>query len=321
MLLSDEEREALWRRVAEAVEMHIREIPERRVAPILEPEKIRSLLRPVDFATPMTPDRALDFVVEGLLRYQTHTPHPRYYGLFNPAPTAMSIAADTLVAAFNPQLATWSHSPMGVEIERHLIRHIGSRFGYDPSFVDGTFTNAGAEANHTAVLAALSKMFPRYAVDGLRALSSQPVMYVSTESHHTLLRAARVTGLGAQAVRNVPVDDDLRMIPSELQEMIRRDRERGNTPFLIVGTAGTTNAGVIDPLAALADIALDEKCWLHVDAAWGGAAALLPELRPFLHGIERADSITFDAHKWLSVPMAAGMFITRHPGLLHAQRG
>ncbi len=316
MLLSNEERETLWRRVIGAIESYIREIPHRRVAPLLEPEKIRAFLQAVDFNTPMAPDQAVDFVVDGLLRYQTHTPHPRYYGLFNPAPTTMGIAGDALAAAFNPQLGTWSHSPMAVEIERHLIRHIGSRLGYDPSIIEGSFTNAGAEANHTAVLVALSKRFQNYAVEGLRALQAQPVMYASVESHHSLLRAARITGLGAQAVRAVPVDDDLCMIPSALQTMIRQDRAKHYEPFLIVATAGTTNAGAVDPLASLADIAAGEELWLHADAAWGGAAAFVPELKQLLQGIERADSITFDAHKWMSVPMAAGMFITRHPGLL-----
>jgi glutamate/tyrosine decarboxylase-like PLP-dependent enzyme len=317
VLLSDEEREALWRRVTDAVESYIREIPHRRVTPVLRPDKIHALLQPIDFDTPMEPAQAVDFIVDGLLKYQTHTPHPRYYGLFNPAPTAMGIAADTLVAAFNPQLAAWSHSPLAVDIEHHLIRHLGARFGYAASLIEGTFTNAGAEANHTAVLVALSKLFPHYEDTGLRSLPAQPVMYVSAESHHSLSRAARITGLGAEAMREVPVDDDLRMKTSALQSLIRRDREKGCAPFLIVATAGTTNAGAIDPLNSLADIAAREELWLHADAAWGGAAALVPELKHSLRGIERADSITFDAHKWLSVPMAAGIFITRHAGLLN----
>jgi glutamate/tyrosine decarboxylase-like PLP-dependent enzyme len=114
----------------------------------------------------------------------------------------------------------------------------------------------------------------------------------------------------------VPVDDTLRLDPAALAELIRRDRAAGEIPFLVVATAGTTNAGVIDPLPAVAEIATAEGLWYHVDAAWGGAAALVPELRPLLAGIEAADSFTFDAHKWLSVPMAAGLFVTCHPHIL-----
>jgi len=118
-------------------------------------------------------------------------------------------------------------------------------------------------------------------------------------------------------VRQIEVDHALRMIPSALEAAIARDRTAGLSPFLAVATAGTTNAGAIDPLAELARIASRERLWYHVDAAWGGAAALVPELRPLLDGIASADSITFDAHKWLSVPMGAGIYLTRHMEILH----
>jgi glutamate/tyrosine decarboxylase-like PLP-dependent enzyme len=106
------------------------------------------------------------------------------------------------------------------------------------------------------------------------------------------------------------------MDPEALATRIAQDRDQGFAPFMVVATSGTTNAGAIDPLPAIAEVAAREKLWLHVDAAWGGAAALVPELRSLLDGIERADSITFDAHKWLSVPMGAGIYLTRHTGIL-----
>jgi glutamate/tyrosine decarboxylase-like PLP-dependent enzyme len=245
-----------------------------------------------------------------------HTPHPRYYGLFNPAPTTMGIAADALTAAFNPQLAAWSHSPFAVEVERHLVRAIGSRFGYPPETADGVFTTGGMEANHTALLAALTQHFPDFHAKGLRALDAQPVFYVSSESHHSFLKAARLCGMGADSVRQVEVDEQLRMNPKALSDAIQRDRENRFAPFLAVATAGTTNAGVIDPLPALAGVAEEHGLWFHTDAAWGGGAAFVPELRKLLAEINRADSITFDAHKWLSVPMGAGLFLTRHASIL-----
>jgi glutamate/tyrosine decarboxylase-like PLP-dependent enzyme len=172
------------------------------------------------------------------------------------------------------------------------------------------------EANHTAVLTALVRQFPEFSRRGARALAAQPVLYVSTEAHHSLLKAARLCGLGTDAVHEIPVEESLRMDPEVLASRIAQDRGQGFAPFMAVATAGTTNAGVIDPLAAIAEVAAREKLWLHVDAAWGGAAALVPELRPLLDGIERADSITFDAHKWLSVPMGAGIYLTRHTDIL-----
>lgn len=309
-------RARLWQRVLEAVEDYAEKLDTHRVTPELDPEKIRALLRRFDFQAPVDPLEALDFAVENLWRYQTHTPHPRYYGLFNPAPTTMGIAADTLVAAFNPQLAAWSHSPLAIEIEQHLIRAFGARFGYDPTQTDGTFASGGMEANHTAVLTALTQAFPEFDRGGARALPAQPALYVSAEAHHSFHKAARVCGLGTDAIREVPVDGDLRMDPQALAKRISQDRHAGFAPFLVVATAGTTNSGVVDPIARLGEIAARENLWLHVDAAWGGAAVLVPELRPLLAGVERADSITFDAHKWLSVPMGAGIYITRHRNIL-----
>jgi glutamate/tyrosine decarboxylase-like PLP-dependent enzyme len=172
------------------------------------------------------------------------------------------------------------------------------------------------EANHTAVLAALTNKFPDFATKGLRALHAQPVFYVSSESHHSFLKAARLCGLGMDSVRHVEVDGRLQMIPGSLENAISQDRVNNLAPFLVVATAGTTNAGVVDPLGALADVAGRHNVWYHVDAAWGGGAAFVPELQALLKGIERADSITFDAHKWLSVPMGAGLFLTRDTTIL-----
>lgn len=316
MMLEPPLREEVWRQVISAIEAYAREVDAGRVAPELAVDKIRAELGPFDFSAPVAPAQALDFAVQGLRRYQVHTSHARYYGLFNPAPTTMSIAADTLVAAFNPQLASWSHSPFLVEIEHHLLRAFGARFGYDPATLDGTFTSGGMEANHTAVLTALEQAFPSFGKLGVRALPAQPVLYASAEGHHSFWRAARLCGLGTDAVRSVPVGADLRMDVSALADQIARDRRAGLSPFLAVATFGTTNAGTLDPIDPIAEIARREGLWFHLDAAWGGAAALVPELRPELQGSERADSITFDAHKWLSVPMGAGIYLTRHRDIL-----
>jgi glutamate/tyrosine decarboxylase-like PLP-dependent enzyme len=319
MLLPAAERQELWRRLVEAVESCLRGAGEARVTPEMpqaSAAELRALLAAWDFTAPVEPRAALDFAVDGLRRLQVQTNSPRYFGLFNPAPTSMGIAADTLVAAFNPQLATWNHSPFAVEVEQHLVRAFAARLGYDPARAEGCLTSGGAEANHTALAVALQRAFPEVGRRGLLALRSQPLIYVSSQAHHSIVKAARLVGLGTDAVREVAVDAGLRMRPSDLEAHIADDRADGHAPFLVVATAGSTTAGIIDPLAALAAVTEREGLWLHVDAAWGGAAALLPELRPALAGIERASSITFDAHKWLSVPMAAGLFLTRHAGIL-----
>jgi glutamate/tyrosine decarboxylase-like PLP-dependent enzyme len=284
------------------------------VTPAAAPAYIRRLLLDrFDFRRPV-PLEALVAETAALLReYSLHTAHRRYFGLFNPGVRPAGVAGDALAAAFNPQMAAWRHSPIGCEIERHTLRWFAPRFGLDPDGCASHFTSGGAEANLTAVLAALTRHFPDYGEYGLRALPAQPVFYVSEEAHHSFHKIAHLTGLGREALRVVPADDRLRLDIEELARRIAADREAGLAPFLVVGTAGTTAAGVIDPLPELAELCARERLWLHVDAAWGGAAALSARLRPLLRGVERADSLTCDAHKWLAAPMGAGMFFCRHP--------
>ena len=314
LTLDRETRARVWQRVADILERYVAEIPDGRVTP--RPELVSRDVRAsletlgLDGVPPLA---ALDFVADGLWRGQVHTPHPRYFGLFNPAPSTMSIAADALVAGFNPQLAAASHSPFAVEVEHFLIRSFGDRLGYPASAIDGTFTSGGAEANHTALLAALTRACPAFARGGVRALPAQPVLYVSSESHHSFVKAARLCGLGTDAVRAVATDATWRLDPGALRACIDEDRWAGLAPVLIVASVGTTAGGTVDPVNDLVEIAGSESIWLHVDAAWGGAAAICaPEIREAVGAIGRADSITVDAHKWLSVPMAAGIFLTRH---------
>jgi glutamate/tyrosine decarboxylase-like PLP-dependent enzyme len=283
------------------------------VAPSLDLSRIRALAEAFPFSEPHEPAGLFRRVGHALMNNQVHTPHPCYFGLFNPAPTTMSFFADALVAALNPQLAAWSHSPLAVEMEMHLLRSFAAKFGLQPEQADGTFTTGGAEANQTALLAALSAAWPQVLINGLRSMRNQPVFYVSSEGHHSFLKAARICGLGECAIRYAKVGTDLRIDVQRLRQAIREDRAKGLVPFMLVGTVGSTGAGAIDPLNDLAACSREEGLWFHVDAAWGGAAVLVHELRSALDGIEQADSITFDPHKWLSVSMGAGMYLTRHP--------
>lgn len=314
--LAEETRRQLWDSLLHEVEAYTRNVHQLPVSPELDATAIRNYLTQFDFDEPLEAVEAVRNAAAALTKWQVHTPHPRYFGLFNPAPTTMGIAADALVAAFNPQIAAWSHSPFAAEVENHLIRALGEKFGYPSEAVDGTFCSGGMEANHTAVLCALTRHFPEFPERGLRAAVRQPVLYASAESHHSFLKAARLTGLGMEAVRMIEADETLRMPADRVRAAIAADRAAGFEPFLIVATAGTTSAGVVDPLADLASLSESEGLWFHTDAAWGGAAALLPELRHILNGLERSDSITFDAHKWLSVPMGAALFLTRHREIL-----
>src|SRR6185437_12171930 len=315
LALDAAQRLQLWQKLATEMERYIRQVGSAPVAPQLDARALAASLAAFDFAEPMRPLEAMA-AVEGLWKHQVHTPHPRYFGLFNPAPTTMGIVADALVAAFNPQIAAWSHNPFAATVERHLVREVGKKFGYGLPHLDGVFTSGGAEANHTALLCALTRAFPEYARGGARALPAAPAIYVSELAHDSVRKAARLCGLGTDGVRALAVDEELKMPAEAVAREIRADRAAGMRPLMVVATAGATSTGVVDAIAELADLAEAERIWLHVDAAWGGMAALVPELRGVLAGIERADSITFDAHKSLSVPMAAGMLLTPHAAIL-----
>ncbi len=282
------------------------------IVPSVTPQEIRSYLASrYDFTRPLALDDVVADVEQMLRTWQVQVTHPRYFGLFNPSVTLASIIADTLVAMYNPQLATWRTSPAANEIERHTLAWLTGKFGF-PATAIASFTNGGAEANLSAVIVALTRTFPDYGEHGLRRLTASPAIYLTSEAHHSFNKIAHMTGLGRRAVRTVASDRHLKMDLGDLARRVAEDRRDGFAPFMVVGTVGTTAAGAIDPLPDLARFCRAEGLWFHVDAAWGGAAIISPALRGNLAGIDAADSITCDAHKWFSVPMAAGMFFCRH---------
>lgn len=309
MDFSNEQRRILWHQVIEQIEQWNQHVDQHAVTPPLDVTVIRDFIAQGD-AHQGNPKAVLDHVVEGLSTLIVQTGHPAYFGLFNPKGSFAGVMADTLLAAFNPQLAAWSHAPWANEIEREVIQRLGKRFGFET--VDGTVASGGQEANLTAVLCALHAKFPTYGQEGVQG---RPVLYTSAESHHSILKSAACTGIGRAAVRNVPTRD-LKMDVEALERMLEEDVAAGHTPFLIVTTMGTTGTGVIDPIEKVHPLAQKYGCWLHADAAWGGGMIIHPTYKNRLKGIELADSITFDAHKWWSVPMGTSVWLTRHPEIL-----
>jgi glutamate/tyrosine decarboxylase-like PLP-dependent enzyme len=285
--------------------------------PTLDREAIARALSEFDFATPRSLDDVLKWAITQLEHGVVHITHPRYFGLFNPAPSFPAQCADRIAAAFNPQLATATTSPVAVAIENHVIRAVAARAGF-PADAAGHFTSGGSEANATALLCALTRANPAFVADGARAFAGAPVFYASRDSHLAWLKIAHETGLGRDAVRLVTADGSGRMDPQALAEAIAADRAQGRVPVMIVATAGTTNAGMIDPLAACAAVARRFGLWYHVDAAWGGGLIASTRLRGALDGLDEADSVTIDAHKWFATTMGCGMFITRHASALSA---
>jgi len=258
----------------------------------------------------------LQTILEGLKNYAVHTPHPSYFGLFNPRANYISALADYITAVINPQLAAWSHAPYAAEIERKCIVEFGKKFGYQKENLDGTFCSGGAESNLTAIICALNHHFPDFSELGFEALRGRPIIYCSSESHHSILKAAKVTGLGTASVHAINVSDDLSMKTQDLAKAIKEDKAKGFVPFMIVGTAGTTGAGGMDDLEKIASIAHQEQLWFHVDAAYGGAIIVAGKYQHHLKGIEKSDSITLDLHKQFSLPMGTSIFLTSDTNIL-----
>jgi aromatic-L-amino-acid decarboxylase len=283
------------------------------IVPNVTVEEIRAHLQSrYDFKRSMSLDDVVADVEAMLQKWQVQVTHPRYFGLFNPSVTLASVIADILAAMYNPQLANWRTSPAANEMERHTLGWLSAKFGLPQDSI-ATFTSGGMEANLSAVVVALTQKFPSYGEHGIRNLAGQPTIYLTEEAHHGFNKIAHLTGLGRRCLRPIATDHDFRMNPDDLRRSVAEDLRNGFLPFMVVGTVGTTAAGVIDPLPEIARFCSEAGLWFHVDAAWGGAAILSPDLKHHLSGIEAADSITCDAHKWFSVPMGCGMFFCRHP--------
>jgi glutamate/tyrosine decarboxylase-like PLP-dependent enzyme len=287
------------------------------VNPTIDSGRMAAEFAGLDFAAARDTEEVLRWIIERMEEGVVHVNHPRYFGLFNPTPTFPAQCADRIAASFNAQLATATTSPFPVALEYHVIRAFARRAGM-PDGASGHFTTGGSECNATALICALTNANPEFAQEGVAAFSGRPTMYVSRDAHLAWLKIAHQTGIGRGAVRLIDTDGTGRMDAGALAGRIAADRDAGCVPIMIAATAGTTGAGMVDPLSECNEIAESCGAWFHVDAAWGGALLASDRLRCILAGIERADSITIDAHKWLATTMGCGMFLTAHPAALSA---
>ena len=285
------------------------------VVPTIDMQQFRAELESFDFEQPRPLQDALRWAIERLEHGIVQMSNPRYFGLFNPGANFPAQCADRLAGSFNPQLASSASSPVPVALENHVIRAVARRAAFGDE-ATGHFATGGSEANYTALICALTAAHPKFSADGVRAFAGPVSFYTSRDCHIAWLKIAHQAGVGRSALRLVDTDGRGCMDPEALQRTIDEDRAAGAVPVMIVGTAGTTGAGMIDPLHDCADIAKQQSLWLHVDAAWGGAALASNRLRAVLSGIERADSLSIDAHKWLATTMGCALFITRRADLL-----
>jgi aromatic-L-amino-acid decarboxylase len=243
-----------------------------------------------------------------VLPYNVNNVHPRFWAWVEGGGTPAGMLADLLASGMNANLAIGDQAP--VYVERQVLDWSKAMFGF-PSSASGILTSGGSMANITALIVARNHFSPAIKQKGLRAEAATLRVYGSEETHNCMVKGVEAIGLGGENFRRVPVDDEYRVRIDLLEEMIAADRAAGYLPFCIVGNAGTVNTGAVDDLDALATIAKREGCWLHVDGAFGAVPYIVPEWKEKLRGLERADSLSFDFHKWFYVNYEVGCVLIR----------
>ena len=278
------------------------------------PQHVKDALAEPLPLTPQGAERAAADALSHILPYATGNTHPRFFGWVHGAGQAGGIIAEMLAAAMNSNAGGRDHG--AIHVERQVIDWCRGLFGF-PQDASGLLVSGTSMATLIALTVARNKALgPDARRLGLAASAKPLVAYTSKESHSSVARAVEMLGLGSDALRALPVDSEYRLPADALRDAIRADKAAGMAPFAVIATAGTVNTGAIDPLAEIADICAEEGVWLHVDGAFGALLMLSEALRPRLNGIERADSLAFDFHKWLHVPYDAGCILVRD-GVAH----
>jgi glutamate/tyrosine decarboxylase-like PLP-dependent enzyme len=255
---------------------------------------------------------------EHMLPYAMGNGHPRFFGWVNSPPAPVGIIAELLAAAQDPSCDVGDIAPL--YLESATVRWLAELVGY-PADGTGILVSGGSVATLTGLAAARQWLAETdgwdVRADGVvGAPTGRPLLYLSAEAHSSVRKAVELLGLGHRAIREVPTDGRYRLDVGRLRAMVAADRAAGHRPFCVVATAGTTNTGAVDRFDAVADVCAEEGLWLHVDGAYGAVGALHPELRDVYAGLGRADSLTIDPHKWLSVPVECGCVLVRDPEVL-----
>lgn len=302
------------------IERHYAGLREQAVAPDLPPRFVQALL-PQD-ALPDVGEDPLDFVPESaelLLSRSTFNGHPRFFGYITSSAAPIGALADLLAASINANVGSQSLAPIATEIEAQVVRWIAQLIGF-PDDGGGLLVSGGNMANITCALTARTARadwdLRRH---GMQHPEARRMAFYATDETHTWLdKAVDVMGLGTDAVRRIATDQTGRMRPEALREALAADREARIAPAMVIATAGTVSTGTVDPIEAIAAACREHGVWLHVDGAYGGLAAALPEASGDLRALALADSVAIDPHKWLYAPLEAGCVLVRDPEVLRA---
>jgi glutamate/tyrosine decarboxylase-like PLP-dependent enzyme len=255
-------------------------------------------------------DALLEAVRTRVLPHAFGNSHPRFFAFINATADPLGAVADYLASAMNSNC--WGGDHASIHVERRVVAWLAEILGL-PAATEGILTSGGSMANFTALATARATAAPEVREQGF-AGTRPLVVYASDEAHNCVDKAVDLLGIGWKQLRKIPTDDGFRVRVDLLEQAIAADRAAGRKPGIVVGNAGTVNTGAIDPLDALADTCAREGLWFHVDGAYGALASVSPKLRPLFRGLERADSVAADPHKWLYVPYEAGAALVREPG-------
>jgi aromatic-L-amino-acid decarboxylase len=303
--------------VADRVADYLTRLESYPVLPKIEPGAVRAQLQASPPAGPEPLESILADYAKWIEPNITHWQHPGFMAYFPSVASGPGILGEWLAAGLNSNVMFWRNAPASTEVEELVVDWLRQMLGLPDAF-DGMLTDTASVSSLLSLVAA------RQAVEGLdsreQGLAGRPGLqrlrvYASEEAHYTIEKAAIVIGVGRAGLRRIPVDDAYRMRPEALIHAIAEDRANGWQPFCVVGTLGTTSSTSVDPADQLAHICRREKLWLHLDAAYAGAAALAPEYRDLFNGWERADSIVFNPHKWMFTPFDASLLLFRDPAM------
>jgi aromatic-L-amino-acid decarboxylase len=287
---------------------YLKNVEDKPLFPDIEPRKLYQLFEEAFPDRPVSLMELQKTLEEKLIPYCTHVNHPGYMGLITPSPNPAGILADFLASALNQNVGAWSIGPSAVVMERQVIRWLNDLIGYDDK-AGGNLTSGGMMANFIGIK--LGRDWATNDVSQYEGMQGQWAVYVSEERHVSIDKAVDAVGVGRNYLRTLPTNERYQLRIDALEEAIAKDRQQGIRPLCIVGLAGTTNLGASDDLEALRAIANRESCWLHVDAAYGGGMLISNKYPGALKGIQLADSVTIDPHKWFYAPLDAGALLVK----------